>query len=309
MGIGAAVGGIASGLMGARSASKAADAQTAAAQAQIDLQREIYQKTSRKFQPYYQAGNNALAAYMYEMGLGPAPTVGGTPLTITRVTQGGYRAPSSSQNRSGVQLSDRQKSMIQGYWAQNGFDLNAGPNGGDTFRVGGKTFSTMAEAQKYANQNARGASEYQGFTATPGYQFRVDEGNNAINAMAGARGGLVSGATMQALQERGQNLATEEYGNYMNRLSGLTGMGMSAAGNQASAGANYASGASNALANQGNAQAAGYIGQSNALMGGINTGLNIYGYMQGMNGGTGGGGIGTPGGSIWNGGNSYGGGR
>ena len=296
--------GAASGLLGARSASKAAGAQAQSAQAQIDLQREIYQKTSRKFQPYYQAGNNALAAYMYEMGLGPAPTVGGTPLTIQRITQGGQ-----GDVEWGGNLSPRQKSMIQGYFAQNGVDLNAGPNGGDTFLVGGKTFNTMAEAQKYANQNARGASEYQGFTATPGYQFRVDEGNNAINAMAGARGGLVSGATMQALQERGQNLATEEYGNYMNRLSGLTGMGMSAAGNQASAGANYASGASNALANQGNAQAAGYIGQSNALMGGINTGLNIYGYMQGLNGGTGGGGIGTSGGSIWNGGNSYGGGR
>ena len=302
MGIGAAVGGIASGLMGASSASKAADAQERAAQAQIDLQREIYQKTSRKFQPYYQAGNNALAAYMYEMGLGPAPTVGGTPLTIQRITQGGQGGAEWGGN-----LSPRQKSMIEGYFAQSGVDLNAGPNGGDTFRVGGRTFNTMAEAQKYANQNARGASEYQGFTATPGYQFRVDEGNNAINAMAGARGGLVSGATMQALQERGQNLATEEYGNYMNRLSGLTGMGMSAAGNQASAGANYASGASNALANQGNAQAAGYIGQSNALMGGINTGLNIYGYQAAL--GKNGGGIGTPGGSIWNGGNSYGGGR
>lgn len=301
MGIGAAVGGIASGLMGASSASKAADAQERAAQAQIDLQREIYQKTSRKFQPYYQAGNNALAAYMYEMGLGAAPTVGGTPLTIQRITQGGQGGVEWGGN-----LSPRQKSMIQGYFAQNGVDLNAGPNGGDIFKVGGKTFNTMAEAQKYANQNARGASEYQGFTATPGYQFRVDEGNNAINAMAGARGGLVSGATMQALQERGQNIATEEYGNYMNRLSGLTGMGMSAAGNQASAGANYASGASNALANQGNAQAAGYIGQSNALMGGINTGLSIWGYQQGLNGT---GGIGTPGGSIWNGANSYGGGR
>ena len=305
MGIGAAIGGIASGLMGARSADKAADAQTQAAQAQIDLQREIYQKTSRKFQPYYQAGNNALAAYMYEMGLGAAPTVGGTPLTIQKITQGEQGGGWGDDSI----LSNRQKSMIEGYFAQNGVDLNAGPNSGTTFRVGGKTFDTMAEARKYATENARGASEYQGFTATPGYQFRVDEGNNAINAMAGARGGLVSGATMQALQERGQNLATEEYGNYMNRLSGLTGMGMSAAGNQASAGANYASGASNALANQGNAQAAGYIGQSNALMGGINTGLNIYGYMQGMNGGTGGGGIGTPGGSIWNGGNSYGGGR
>ena len=301
---GTAIGGV-TGLLGARSASKAADAQSAAAQAQIDLQREIYQKTSRKFQPYYQAGNNALAAYMYEMGLGAAPTVGGTPLTIQKITQGEQGGGWGDDSI----LSNRQKSMIEGYFAQNGVDLNAGPNGGDTFRVGGKTFDTMAEARKYATENARGASEYQGFTATPGYQFRVDEGNNAINAMAGARGGLVSGATMQALQERGQNLATEEYGNYMNRLSGLTGMGMSAAGNQASAGANYASGASNALANQGNAQAAGYIGQRNALMGGINTGLNIYGYMQGMNGGTGGGGIGTPGGSIWNGGNSYGGGR
>lgn len=302
MSIGAAIGGIASGLMGARSADKAADAQTQAAQAQIDLQREIYQKTSRKFQPYYQAGNNALAAYMYEMGLGPAPTVGGTPLTIQRITQGGG---DPGRGRDSI-LSPRQQSMLQGYWEQNGGFGGAGPNGGDTFRVGGRTFNTMAEAQKYANQNARGASEYQGFTATPGYQFRVDEGNNAINAMAGARGGLVSGATMQALQERGQNLATEEYGNYMNRLAGITDMGMGAAGHQANIGANYASGASNALASQGEARSAGIMGANNAIMGGINNGLSIWGYQQGLNST---GGIGTPGGSIWNGGNMFGGGR
>jgi hypothetical protein len=277
MGIGAAIGGIASGLMGARSASKAADAQTAAAQQQIDLQREIYQKTSRKFQPYYQAGNTALDAYMYEMGLGAAPSVGGRPLQITKIMPGG-----GNGGEWGGNMSDRQKSMMQGYWERAGVDFSGGGDGGASFKVGGKTFDTMAEARKYATANAKGASEYQGFTATPGYQFRVDEGNNAINAMAGAQGGLVSGATMQALQARGQNLASEEYGNYMNRLSGLTNMGMSAAGNQASAGANYASGASNALANMGNAQAAGYIGQGNALAGGINTGLNIYGYMQGL---------------------------
>ena len=124
---------------------------------------------------------------------------------------------------------------------------------------------------------------YTGFQATPGYQFQMDQGTQAVNAMAGARGGLNSGRTLQDLSRFGQGLANQEFGGYMNRLAGLTDMGMGAAGMQANASQNAAAGMSNALAARGNAQAAGAIGMGNAISGGINNALGGWAYMRHLN--------------------------
>lgn len=64
-----------------------------------------------------------------------------------------------------------------------------------------------------------------GFQQSPGYQFRQDEARRAIENSASARGNVVSGRTLQELQERSQNLASQEYGNYINQLQGLQGAG------------------------------------------------------------------------------------
>lgn len=69
---------------------------------------------------------------------------------------------------------------------------------------------------------------YGGFTATPGYEFRREQGIGAIDASAAARGGLKSGATMKALTEFGDGLAAQEYGNFYNRLSDAAVMGQAA---------------------------------------------------------------------------------
>lgn len=46
----------------------------------------------------------------------------------------------------------------------------------------------------------------------PGYQFRLAEGERAIRRSASAGSGVHSGATLKALQEHGQGVASEEYG-------------------------------------------------------------------------------------------------
>ena len=126
---------------------------------------------------------------------------------------------------------------------------------------------------------------YQGFTATPGYEFRKQQGIGAIDASAAARGGLVSGRTLQDLTTFGDGLASQEHGTYMQRLAGMTDMGMGAAGMQATAGNNAAAGVGNALANIGNAQAAGAIGRGNALAGMMNSLSGAFGYMRPPGGG------------------------
>lgn len=57
------------------------------------------------------------------------------------------------------------------------------------------------------------------FQADPGYQFRLDQGNQAIQNSMASRGKGLSGATLRALQRYGSGLASQEYGNAYNRYS------------------------------------------------------------------------------------------
>src|SRR6476469_6841143 len=74
------------------------------------------------------------------------------------------------------------------------------------------------------------------FQKDPGYDFRMAEGQKALERSAAARGGLNSGATMKALAQYGQDFASNEYQNAynrfnndqstrFNRLSSLAGLG------------------------------------------------------------------------------------
>ena len=268
-------GSLISGVMGSRASSKAADASSDAANRAAELQREIYGDTSKKFAPFLGAGNLALEAYMYEMGLGEAPTIGGSAPRIQTITTPGQTGTTSG----GGIVSDFGPGALENALNQRNIGQTSIP-GTTTYRVGGKTFGDRASAQRYANNNKTGGTEYQGFTGTPGYAFRVDQGNDSVNALAGARGGLNSGRTMQDLMEFGQGIASSEYGTYMDRLTGLTNMGTSAAANSASAGQNYAANAGNAYMAGGQAQANGYINGANAISGGMENALGTWQYQQ-----------------------------
>ena len=51
----------------------------------------------------------------------------------------------------------------------------------------------------------------------PGTQFRLQQGLNAMNATAAARGGLISGNALKAGQDYGQAQGSQEYSNAFNR--------------------------------------------------------------------------------------------
>lgn len=78
------------------------------------------------------------------------------------------------------------------------------------------------------------------FQQSPGYQFRLQQGQEALNRLASARGRLFSSAQDRVTQNYAQGLASEEYGNFLNQLSGLSNMGYNAASSQANMGANAA---------------------------------------------------------------------
>lgn len=112
-------------------------------------------------------------------------------------------------------------------------------------------------------------------TSDPGYQFRMDQGQKAIERSAAARGGLFSGGTGKALQQYSQGLASQEYGNAFNRLASLAGIGQSATGQQVNANQNQAVALSDLTTQAGNARASGYVGAANAQQQGLQNMISL----------------------------------
>lgn len=119
---------------------------------------------------------------------------------------------------------------------------------------------------------------------TPGYQFRMEQGNKALERSAAARGGLLSGRQLMAQQRFGQGLASDEYGNQWNRLASLAGIGQTATNNLGTMGANYANAIGNIgmtnAANMGNAALAGANARGSFYQGLGNTAGQALGWSQ-----------------------------
>jgi|GEM_PF-540357 len=280
------------------SASKAAKSQAAAADKADETQRYIFDQQVALTEPQRNIGNNALAALAFESGLGPRPSTGGNgPMQITQTGSGPTYSTEAIYAQGG-----------RGEGEQTGTRqvANESPM---QFSVNGQSFDTRADAQGYIDSQPQNAFDYtplnkpdanldfsqQAFEASPGYQFRLDEGNKAMERMASARGMRFSGAAAKDAMRFGQGIGSQEYGNFvgretdqfnrsygvyqdqMNAMRGLAGTGQNATQAQISAGNNYASGVSANAFNRGNAQAQGAIGVGNAFAGGINNMSNIYG--------------------------------
>ena len=143
--------------------------------------------------------------------------------------------------------------------------------------------------------------------ATPGYQFQLQQGEQAVQNSAAARGGLLSGQTLADMNNYAQGVASTNYQNVFNnsltqyesayntflnnqnntysRLMGLSGSGLSAA--QGSAG--LISGIGGDIASlygaQGAAQAQGTLGAASAyssILPGIGNSLLNYGLLSNM---------------------------
>lgn len=158
----------------------------------------------------------------------------------------------------------------------------------------------------------------------PGYQFTLQQGEQALQNSAAASGGLLSTGTAKNLENYAQGLASTNYNNVYNqalqtygtnfntfnsnqanlynRLAGTTGLGESAAGTLGGLQQSGAQGLSNTymggaqtlanlLTGQGQAQAAGTVGSANALNAGIGgaanslgSGLTLQSILAGING-------------------------
>lgn len=141
----------------------------------------------------------------------------------------------------------------------------------------------------YGNNGTAAQTTAQGnFQTSPGYDFALKQGLNAVNANAAAMGNPLSGNNEEAINNYAQGAASQQYNNYVNQLQNLANTGQSAAG---SIGSNLVTGAgAQAGANQNKANA-----QNTALGTGLNAlfppGINIAQLLAGQNAQGGGSGI------------------
>ena len=131
----------------------------------------------------------------------------------------------------------------------------------------------------------RGLARFEGelgpsFQTSPGYQFALGEGVNAIDRAASARGMLGSGGRLRELTRFGQGMANQEWNNYLNRLASMAGIGQSATTTTTGLGQQAAGNVGNAMMAGGQAQAAGGINSANAILGGANQALGLYAMMN-----------------------------
>ncbi len=152
------------------------------------------------------------------------------------------------------------------------------------YRQGGLTaFSQMQDGD--FNRNFTLAD----FMKDPGYDFRKKEGQDALEASAAARGGLMSGAALRAITQYGQDYASNEFdksynrwsndlNNRFNRLNTVANYGMQATGQLSGAANNWAGAQAQNATDKGNINAA-MIGNIANAWGGVGnqmTGWNMY---------------------------------
>lgn len=122
----------------------------------------------------------------------------------------------------------------------------------------------------------------QAFQESPGYQFTLGQGVNALDNSAAANGSLYSGGTAKALTGYGQGLANQEWGGYLDRLGGLGQQGLQATGQLSALNSGLTSTNAQAAADIGTARATGIVGAANAKQSAFNNILGTAGQFFGF---------------------------
>lgn len=276
-----AAAGIGGAVIGSKAQKKAANtaAQTAAdnTAANNALAANIYGQNKQTLSPFVNTGVNASGAINALLGLGgPAPVVGNGPTSAAAqfnpmagaIGQTGGWTGGGGYGSTGFFNGEP---MI--YGATNGY------NPGDQMTT------TVNTAPPQINPQQQYQNAFDNYKKSTGYQFRVGEGARALDNSYASRGVGQSGAAAKAALQYGQNIASGEFGNYLNALMGQQGVGLSAASAQAGVSTNFvnqttannnsaSSAAANAAIAQGNATGNMWAGIGNSVGGAVG---NIFG--------------------------------
>lgn len=257
--VGVAGASLAGSALSADSAKSAASGQTQAANNAMMEQQRQHQISQQQQAPYLNAGSAGIGKLRELLGIAPTPqtwkpgdpTPAGALGLDQWAAQAGYNLP---QHRGWFQ--HELDNLTPGYQQ---YLASQAPQGGAA-QAGPSVESIMA--------------------MDPGYQFRLQEGNKALENAAKARGLFKSGGSVKEMMRYGQDYASGEFGNIVNRLAGITGTGQQAANTSAGLGANYAGNVGNLMTGAANARGAAGIAGANAWGQGFNTIGNWFGQQS-----------------------------
>lgn len=142
------------------------------------------------------------------------------------------------------------------------------------------------------------ADPFADFIESPGFRFRLEEGQKALDRSASSRGQLLSGQQVKASQDFGQNLASAEFNNFVDRLASFAGIGQTTGAQIGQLGANAALARGSFVQAAGGQRASGLIGAANALAAGQARQENNFLSIFGAGAGAAGGGAGAAGGGA-----------
>ena len=239
-GVGAA-GAIGGAALSSSAAKSAANTQAAAQQQATQFQKDALQQTRIDNAPWMYAGQTALYQLMDGLGL-------------ARPQNPIFYDPNSGPIGSAYAQGSNQNAMGQ-------------PGTPDT--PGQTSNATSA----WGGPMTQGA----GFTQTPGYQFQVQQANDAVQNRMAALGMAGSGDAMKALATTTNGLAAQEYGNYLNRLASMAGMGQTQTTNQNAA-------TMGAAGNMSNIAMVGGQQRASSIMSGATSWNTALGYLTNPNG-------------------------
>lgn len=251
IGLGVAAGGA---FLGAKAqkkaANRAADTSQNVANQNNALAQDIFNQNKATLSPFVNRGNAAGDTINALLGIG-----------------GGQQG--SPQQQGLPQQQPRANALFNG-----GF-----PDAASFQQAGGNPFAQSAGQFAQPNQlSPQQAAEqaFGNFRNSTGFNFRVQQGQDALNSGFAGSGVLQSGAALQDLDQFRQNIASQEFGNFLSQLGAQQGTGLSAAGAQAGVATNFVNQFSQNNNNAGTARA------NSQLVAGANNPLaNIFGTVGG----------------------------
>lgn len=257
------------------------------------LQKQIYEETREDVQPWYQMGTGAVSKLSDLLGIAGGSVLGREDIyneLLPQYTSSQTSQPTLYRTRGGSILDKEQLAQTMagtGYGRlgryqhlmdndayfnkmlkQDGTVVFSDPTSKavDYDALNAAVEARLAQQQEtpegYGSLLERfGMDQYQ---QDPGYQFRQDEAQKALERRMAAQGvtlggggfGEVNPQAYRALDDLSQNLASQEYGNAYNRyvndqlntfnmLMGASGSGQQVTGQMAGAGQNYATNVGN----------------------------------------------------------------
>ena len=210
---------------------------------------------------------------------------------------GGYSANKAAQTQAdaAAQSAAMQKQMFDVQNAQQAPYRQTGYNALNQIgALGSGTYGMVDQSGQNAGTGTGSGYLTQQYTPQdfaagidPGYAFRLQQGQRALQGQQNQAGGLIGGNALAAMQDYTQGSASQEYGNAFNRfqtqrgniyntLASMAGLGQTSLGQTGQLSGQTSQNVGNAISGAGSAIGAGQVASGNALAGGITGAGNGY---------------------------------